>query len=153
LENDSILIVGRKGTFEGVDAIEFLSEQVEDMSKVVRVGVQRSKVVVTEQFGVMVKQINEHMWLDLWKETSFVPMSINVPKLPINYKLPMCNLTPKRSSKRFGVGLEGFRSEGICMHVEDNMNKQTSEMFPLIFELAEKMGLKNENAKNNFGPK
>ncbi len=150
LENDSILIVGRKGTFEGVDAIEFLFEQVEDMSKVVGVGLQRSKVVVTQQFGVMVIQISEHMWLDLWKETSFVPMNINVPKLPINYKLPMCNLTPEESSKRFGVGLEGFKSEGICMYVEDNMSKQTSEMFPLIFELAEKMGLKSENAKPSW---
>ncbi|CAM6034529.1 unnamed protein product, partial [Sphagnum compactum] len=150
LENDSILIVGRKGTFEGADAIEFLFGQVEDMSKVVGVGLQRSKVVVTEQFEVMVIQINEHMWLDLWKETSFVPMSINVPKFPINYKLPMCNLTPEESSKRFGVGLGGFRSEGLCMYVEDNMSKQTGEMFPLIFELAEKMGLKSENAKPSW---
>ncbi|CAK9205179.1 unnamed protein product, partial [Sphagnum troendelagicum] len=150
LENDSILIVGRKGTFEGADAIEILFEQVEDMSKVVGVGLQKSKVVVTEQFGVMVIQITEHMWLDLWKETSFVPMSINVPKLPINYKLPMCNLTPEESSKRFGVGLGGFRSEGLCMYVEDNMSKQTGEMFPLIFELAEKMGLESENAKPSW---
>jgi hypothetical protein len=133
LENDSILIMGRKGTFEGADAIEFLFEQVEDMSKVVGVGLQRSKVVVTEKFGMMVIEISERMWLDLWKETSFVQMSINVPKLPINYKLPMCNLTPEESSKRFGVGLGGFRSEGLYMYVEDNMNKQTGEMFPLIF--------------------
>jgi len=150
LENDSILIVGRKGTFEGADAIEFLFEQVEDMSKVVGVGLQRSKVVVTKQFEVMVIQISEHMWLDLWKETSFVPMNINVPKLPINYKLPMCNLTPEESSQRFGVGLGGFRSEGLCMYVKDNMSKQTGEMFPLIFELAEKMGLKRENAKPSW---
>jgi len=48
LENDAILIVGRKGTFEGADAIEFNFEQVENMSKVVGVGLERSKVVVTE---------------------------------------------------------------------------------------------------------
>jgi hypothetical protein len=77
-------------------------------------------------------------------------MNINLPKLPIKYKLPMCNLTPKESSKRFGVGLGGFRSEGLCMYVEDNMSKQTGEMFPLIFELAEKMGLKSENAKPSW---
>jgi len=150
LPHDSILIMGRKGTSEGADVIEFLFEKVEDMSKVVGVGLQRSKVVVTKQFGVMVIQISEHMWSNLWKETSFVPMSINVPKLPINYKLPTCNLTPEESSKRFGVGLGGFRSEGLCMYVEDNMNKQTGEMFPLIFELAEKMGLKSENAKPSW---
>jgi len=150
LENDSILIMGRKETFEGVDSIEFLFEQVEDMSKVVGVGLQRSKVVVTKQFGVMVIQISEHMWLDLWKETSFVPMSIDVPKLPINYTLPMCNLTPEESSKRFGVGLGGLKSKGLCVYVEDNMSKQTGEMFPLIFKLAEKMGLKSENAKPSW---
>ncbi len=76
LENDSILFVGRKGTFEGADAIEFLFEDAEDMSKVVGIGLQRSKVVVTEQFEVIVIQISEHMWLDLRKETSFIPMSI-----------------------------------------------------------------------------
>ncbi len=139
--------MGRKGTFEGANAIEFLFEQVENMSKVVGVGIQRSKVMVIEQFEVMVIQISEHMWSDLWKERNFVPMSINVPKLLINYKLLMCNLTPEESSKRFGVGLGGFESEGLCMYVEDNMSKQTGEMFPLIFELAEKMGLKSENAK------
>jgi hypothetical protein len=36
------------------------------------------------------------------------------------------------------------------MYVEDNMSKQTGEMFPLIFELAENMGLRSENAKPSW---
>jgi hypothetical protein len=59
----------------------------------------------------------------------------------------MCNLTPEKSSERFGVGLLGSRLEISCMYVEDDQ-KQIGEMFPFIFELAEKMGL-SENAKDS----
>jgi hypothetical protein len=100
MENNSILTMGRKGKFEGADSIEFLFKQAEDMSKVVGVGLEWSKVVMTKQFGVVVKHIGEHMWSDLWKKTSFSPMRIPIPKPPT--KLSMCNLTPKQSSKRFG---------------------------------------------------
>jgi hypothetical protein len=140
-----ILTMGRKGNFEGADSIEFLFKQAEDMSKVVGVGLQWSKVVVTKQFGVVVQHIGEHSWSDLWKETSFSPMRIPIPKPPS--ELSMCNLTPEQSSKRFGVGLVGSRRENNRVYVEDNQN-QTGEMFPFIFEFAEKMGL-SENAKDS----
>jgi hypothetical protein len=142
-----ILTKGRKGKFEGVDSIEFLFKQAEDMSKVVGVGLQWSKVVVTKQFGVVVKHIGEHSWSNLWKETSFSPMRIPIPKPPP--KLSMCNLTPEQSSKSFGVGLVGSRLENNLMYVEDNQN-QTGEMFPFIFELAEKMGLSENANDSNF---
>ncbi len=60
-----------KGKFEGADSKEFLLKQAEDMSKVVGVGLEWSKVVVTKQFGVVVKHIGEHLWSDLWKEQVF----------------------------------------------------------------------------------
>jgi hypothetical protein len=142
-----ILTMGRKGKFEGVDSIEFLFKQAEDMSKVVGVGLQWSKVVVTKQFGVVVKHIGEHSWSDLWKETSFSPMRIPIPKPPP--KLSMCNLTPEQSSKSFGVGLVGSRLENNRVYVEDNQN-QTGEMFPFIFELVEKMGLSKNAKGSNF---
>ncbi len=41
----------------------------------------------------------------------------------------------------------GSRLENSCVYMEDNQ-KQTGEMFPFIFELAEMMGL-CENAKNS----
>ncbi len=100
---------------------------------------------MTKQFGVVVQHIGEQSWSDLWKETNFSPMRIPIPKP--SSKLPMCNLTPEQSSKRFGVGLVGFRLENNRVYVEDNQN-HTSEMFPFIFELAEKMGL-SENAKDS----
>ncbi len=140
-----ILTKGRKGKFEGADSIEFLFEQAEDMSKVVGVGLHWSKVVVTKQFGVVVKHIGEHSWFDLWTETSFSPMRIPIRKPPT--KLSKCNLTAEESSKRFGVGLVGSRLENNHVYVEGNQN-QTGEMFPFIFELAEKMGL-SENAKDS----
>ncbi len=93
----------------------------------------------------MVKHIGEHLWSDLWKETSFSPMRIPIPKPPP--KLLLQNLTPEKSSKKFGVGLVGSRLENNHVYVEDNQN-QTGEMFPFIFELAEKMGL-SENAKDS----
>jgi len=58
----------------------------------------------------------------------------------------MHNLTPEKSSKRYGVGLVRSRLESSCVYVEDNQ-KQTGEMFPFIFQLAEMMGL-SENAKD-----
>jgi len=140
-----ILTTGRKGKFEGADSIEFLFEQTADMSKVVGVGLPWSKVVVTKEFGVVIKHIGEHSWFDLWKETSFSPMRIPIPKPPS--ELSMCNLTPEQSSKSFGVGLVGSRLENNCVYVEDNQN-QTGEMCPFIFELAEKMGF-NKNAKDS----
>jgi hypothetical protein len=65
MENGSIFTMGRKGKFEGADWIEYLFKQAKDMSKVVGVGLQWSKVVVTKQFGVVVKHIGEHLvvWL------------------------------------------------------------------------------------------
>jgi hypothetical protein len=145
MENDSIFIKGRKGKFEGVDSIEFLFTHPKDMSKVVGVGLQWSKVVVTNQFGVVVKHIGEHLWSNLWEETSFSRMRIPIPKPPP--KLSMCNLTPEQSFKSFGAGLVGLRLENSSVYVEDNQ-KQTSEMFPFIFELVEMMGL-SENAKDS----
>ncbi|KAH8973309.1 hypothetical protein BDL97_01G039300 [Sphagnum fallax] len=147
MKNDSIFTMGRKGKFEGADSIEFLFKQAEDMSKVVGVGLQWSKVVVTKQFGVVVQHIGEHFWSDLWKETSFSPMRIPIPKPPT--KLSMFNLTPETSSKRFGVGLVGSKLENNRVYVEDNQN-QTGEMFPFIFELAEKMGLSKNAKDSNF---
>jgi hypothetical protein len=102
---------------------------------------------VTKQFGVVVKYIGVYAWINLWKETSFSPMRLPIPKPPTNYELSMCNLTPKESSKRFGVGLMGSRPESRCIYVEDD-KKQTGEMFPFIFELAKKMRL-SENAKDS----
>jgi len=140
-----ILAMGRKGKFQGVDSIEFLFKEAVDMSKVVGVGLPWSKVVVTKQFGVVVQPISENSWYDLRKETSFSLLRIPILKPPP--KLSICNLTTEQSSKSFGVGLVGSKPENNCVYVEGNQN-QTGEMFPFIFELAEKMGL-SENAKDS----
>ncbi len=142
-----ILAMGRQGKFEGVDSVEFLFINAEDMSKVVGVGLQGSKVVVTKQFGVVVEHIGDHSWSDLWNETSFSPRRIPILKPPP--KLSICNLTAEQSSKSFGVGLVGSKLENSCVYVEDNQ-KQTDEMFPFIFELAEKMGLSENVKDSNF---
>jgi hypothetical protein len=124
MENNSILTMGRKGKFEGADSIEFLFKQAEDMSKVV---------------GVVVKYIGEHLYSDLWMETSFSPMRIPISKPPT--KLSMCNLTPEQSSKRFGVGLMGSRLESHCMYVVDNKKNRPVKCFHLYLSLLKRWGL------------
>ncbi len=93
----------------------------------------------------MIKHIGEHLWFDLWKEIKFSPMSICSRKPPS--ELSTCNLTLEQSSKFFGVGLVRSRLKNNRVYVKDNQN-QIGEMFPFIFELAEKMGL-NENANDS----
>ncbi len=60
MEKESILTMGKKGKFEGANSIEFLFKRLEDMSKVVGVGLEWSKVVVTKQFGVVVNLVCTH---------------------------------------------------------------------------------------------
>jgi hypothetical protein len=108
LENDSILIVGRKGTYEGADAIEFLFEQVEDMSKVVGVGLQRSKVVVTEQFGLMVIQISEHV-VGLVEGNKFCTNEHQCSKAPNQLQIANVQFDTRRVIKKIWSWVGGIQ--------------------------------------------
>ncbi|CAK9238604.1 unnamed protein product [Sphagnum troendelagicum] len=135
LGKTSILCVGGKA-MEG-DSGEFLFMDVGDMAKVVGVGLDWAKVVVTKEFGVDVIQEDEGEWTKLWCLEHFVPRIITIPS-------PKQELmTHPNSTKTDGVELEANLGR---VYVEDDKEKIAHACFPQVFELAEHIGLGRKNA-------
>jgi hypothetical protein len=135
LGKTSIVCVGGKA-MEG-DLGEFLFMDVGDMAKVVGVGLDWAKVVVTKEFVVNVMQEDEGVWTKLWCLEHFVPRIITIP----NPKQEL--VTHPNSAKTDGVELEANLGR---VYVEDDKEKNAHECFPLILELAEHIGLGRKNA-------
>jgi hypothetical protein len=135
LGKTSIVCVGGKA-MEG-DSVEFLFMHVGDMAKVVGVGLDWAKVVVNKEFGVNVVQKDEGIWTKLWCLEHFVPRIITIP----NPKQEL--MTHPNSAKTDGVELEANLGR---VYVEDEKEENVHACFPLIFELAEHIGLRRENA-------
>jgi hypothetical protein len=151
LEGASILIVGRKD-MQG-DFVEFQFLSPESMARVVGVGLQWSRVVVTRQSDVIVTYVGNKAWLDFWKEAKqnkdskmFTLLRGPIPRVSTKLEA-VGDLTAKESSRRFGVGVEEFKSEIHNVYVKD-YTKQNA-MLPLIFELTKHMGVSGENARNS----
>jgi len=135
LGKTSIVCVGGKA-MEG-DSGEFLFMDVGDMAKVVGVGLDWAKVVVTKEFVVNVIQEDEGAWTKLWCLEHFVPRIITIP----NPKQKL--MTRPNSAKTDGVDLEANLG---CVYVEDDTEENAHACFPLVFELAEHIGLGRKNA-------
>jgi hypothetical protein len=135
LGKTSIVCVGGKA-MEG-DSGEFLFMDVGDMAKVVGVGLDWAKVVVTKEFVVNVIQEDEGAWTKLWCLEHFVPRIITIP----NPKQKL--MTRPNSAKTDGVDLEANLG---CVYVEDDKEENAHACFPLVFELAEHIGLGRKNA-------
>ncbi len=135
LGKTSIVCVGGKA-MEG-DSGEFLFMDVGDMAKVVGVGLDWAKVVVTKEFVVNVMQEDEGVWTKLWCLEHFVPRIITIP----NPKQEL--VTHPNSAKTDGVELEANLGR---VYVEDDKEENAHACFPLIFELAEYIGLGRKNA-------
>ncbi len=135
LGKTSIVCVGGKA-MEG-DSGEFLFMNVGDMAKVVGVGLDWAKVVVTKEFGVNVIQEDEGEWTKLWCSKHFVPRIITIP----NPKQEL--VTHPNSAKTDGVELEANLGR---VYVEDDKEENAHACFPLVFELAEYIGLGRKNA-------
>ncbi|KAH8952745.1 hypothetical protein BDL97_09G100400 [Sphagnum fallax] len=135
LGETSIVCVGGKA-MKG-DLVEFLFMDVGDMAKVVGVGLDWAKVVVTKEFVVNVIQEDEGMWTKLWCSEHFVPRIITIP----NPKQEL--MTHPNSAKIDGVELEANLG---CVYVEDDKEENAHACFPLIFELVEHIGLGRKNA-------
>ncbi|KAH8952741.1 hypothetical protein BDL97_09G100200 [Sphagnum fallax] len=135
LGKSSIVCVGGKA-MEG-DSGEFLFMDVGDMAKVVGVGLDWAKVVITKEFGVDVIQEDEGEWTKLWCLEHFVPRIITIPS-------PKQELvTHPNSTKTNGVELEANLGR---VYVEDDKGKIAHACFPLVFELAKHIGLGTKNA-------
>jgi hypothetical protein len=135
LGKTSIVCVGGKA-MEG-DSGEFLFMHVGDMAKVVGVGLDWAKVVITKEFGVNVIQEDEGIWTKLWCLKHFVPRIITIPNPKQEF------VTHPNSTKTDGVELEANLG---CVYVEDDKEENVHACFPLIFQLAEHIGLGRENA-------
>jgi len=110
---------------------------VGDMAKVVGVGLDWAKVVITKEFGVDVIQEDEGEWKKLWCLEHFVPRIITIPS-------PKQELvTHPNSTKTDGVELEANVGR---VYVEDDKEKIAHACFPLVFELAKHIGLGTKNA-------
>jgi hypothetical protein len=135
LGKTSIVCVGGKA-MEG-DLGEFLFMHVGDMAKVVGVGLNWAKVVVTKEFGVNVIQEDESIWTKLWCLKHFVPRIITI----LNPKQKL--VAHPNSAKTNGVELETNHG---CVYVEDDKEENAHACFPLVFQLAEHIGLGRKNA-------
>jgi hypothetical protein len=135
LGKTSIVCVGGKA-MEG-DSMEFLFMDAGDMAKVAGVGLDWAKVVVTKEFGVNVVQEDEGTWKDLWCLEHFVPRIITIPNLKQEL------MTHPNSTKTDGVELEAKLGR---VYLEDEKEENVHACFPLVFELAEHIGLGRENA-------
>jgi hypothetical protein len=135
LGETSIVCVGGKA-MKG-DLVEFLFMDVGDMAKVVGVGLDWAKVVVTKEFDVNVMQEDEGAWTKLWCSKHFVPRIMTIP----NPKQEL--VTHPNLAKIDGVELEANLG---CVYVEDDKEENVHACFPLIFELVEHIGLGRKNA-------
>jgi hypothetical protein len=111
------------------------------MSKVVGVGLDWGEVLVTESGDVMVFQMGQKAWQDVWENVAkpYVLMDIELPSIKEKGHSPY-SMTAKDSSKRFGIGMCNPNG-GVHMYVEDK--KQEAIFYPIIWELVRYMALNN----------
>jgi hypothetical protein len=139
-----IVFMGKKA-MKGDPCVEFLYPDAKDMARVVGIGINRAKVVVTNHFDVKVIEVeDENIWTNLWNSENFVPMAIFLPNSPTEREcIAQSNLILENPSKSLGVGLIG--NDGT-VHVEGSNTLQGNQhISPLILDLAEHMGLIREN--------
>jgi len=146
-----IKVVGRQN--KTADAYEFLFESAKCMSKVVGVGLEWAKVVVSMEFGsVQVWSISETAWQDSWKqvEEDVVVLSIDLATVRKEGR-NIYTLTAEEASKKFGVGVcpqgpDHNQAGGNAFFFEEK--QKDVAFYPLIWELAHYMAW---NCKQHAG--
>jgi Leucine-rich repeat (LRR) protein len=148
---NSIKVVGRQN--KTTNAYEFFFQSAECMSKVVGVGLEWAKVVVSMEFGnVEVWSINETTWQDSWHqvEEDVVVLSIDLANIRKEGR-NIYNLTAEEASKKFGVGVHpqgpDYYHAGINAFFVEEKRKDVA-FYPLIWELAHYMAW---NCKQHAG--
>ncbi|CAK9267674.1 unnamed protein product [Sphagnum jensenii] len=156
---NSIKVLGRQD--KTADAYEFFFESAKCMSKVVGVGLEWAKVVVSMEFGnVNVVSISETAWQNSWNEVEkdVVVLSIDLTNTRKEGR-NIYNLTADEASKKFGVGVHpqgpDYNHGGVnAFFVEEKRNDVA--FYPLIWELAHYMAWNckqhaGSESKNNGG--
>jgi hypothetical protein len=139
---NSIKVVGRQD--KTADAYEFFFKSVKCMSKVVGVGLEWAKVVVSMEFGsVNLVSISEIAWQNSWNEMEedVVVLSIDLANTRKEGR-NIYSLTAKEASRKFGVGVhpQGPHHEhgGANAFFVKEKRKDVA-FYPLIWELAHYM--------------
>jgi Leucine-rich repeat (LRR) protein len=156
---NSIKVVGRQD--KTADAYEFFFQSAECMSKVVGVGLEWAKVVVSMECGsVKVLFVNETAWQDSWHqvEKDVVVLSIDLANIRKEGR-NIYNLTTEEASKKFGVGVHpqglDYNHGGVNAFFVEEKRKDVA-FYPLIWELAHYMAWNckqhaGSESKNNGG--
>jgi hypothetical protein len=136
-------VVGRQD--KTADAYEFFFKSAKCMSKVVGVGLEWAKVVVSMEFGsVNVVSISETAWQNSWNEVEedVVVLSIDLANTRKEGR-KLYLLTAEEASRKFGVGVHGGAN---AFFVEEE--RKDVAFYPFIWELAHYMAW---NCKQHAG--
>jgi hypothetical protein len=136
---DSIFVAAR----EVVQCVEFLFSDAQCMSRMVAVGLERAKVLVTSGYEVEVMQLSENNWKRSWEEVfsqvkdseSFELVAIKMPKLHGDHVKSM-SLPAEDISRKFGVSLKDFpKTHVITLNCKE---EQSGQFFPVVWKVVDR---------------
>jgi hypothetical protein len=135
---DSIFVAAR----EVVQGVEFLFSDAQCMSRMVGVGLERAKVLVTSGYEVGVMQLSENIWKRSWEKVfsqvkdseSSELVAIKMPKLQGDHVQSM-SLPAEDISRKFGVSLKDFpETHVITLNCKE---EQSGQFFPLVWKVVD----------------
>ncbi len=148
-----VLVAGRE-TPLGASALEFLFLDATSMSRVVGVGMDYSKVLLTSSSEADVILCGEEAWKELWAEalneqSSFKIMAVKLAQQQaIDTVSRDVVMSENEMAMKFGVGLKGMNSSGVVSYVSNTHQKPGDEngahMEPLLLEIAQHMMMKKK---------
>ncbi len=135
---DTIFVAAR----EVVQGVEFLFSDAQCMSRMVGVGLERAKVLVTSGYEVGVIQLSKIDWKISWEKVfsqvkdseSSELVAIKMPKLQGEHIKSM-SLPAEDISRKFGVGLKDIpETHVITLNCKE---EQSGEFFPLVWKVVD----------------
>ncbi len=149
-----VLVAGREASL-GASALEFLFLDGTSMSRVVGVGMDYSKVLLTSSSEAEVILCGQEAWKELWAEalneqSSFKVMAVKLAQQQqaIDTVSRDVVMSEKEMAMKFGVGLKGMNSSGVVSYVSNTHQKPGDEngaqMEPLLLEIAQHMMMKKK---------
>jgi hypothetical protein len=149
-----VLVAGREAPL-GASALEFLFLDATSMSRVVGVGMDYSKVLLTSSSEAEVILCGEEAWKELWAEalneqSSFKIMAVKLAQQQqaIDTVSRDVVMSENEMAMKFGVGLKGMNSSGVVSYVSNTHQKPGDEngahMEPLLLEIAQHMMMKKK---------
>ncbi|KAH8949237.1 hypothetical protein BDL97_10G021400 [Sphagnum fallax] len=135
---DSIFVAAR----EVVQGVEFLFSDAQCMSRMVGVGLERAKVLVTSGYEVEVMQLSESNSKRSWEKVfsqvkdseSFELVAIKMPKLQGDH-VKSTSLPAEDISRKFGVSLKDFpETHVITLNCKE---EQSGHFFPVVWNVVD----------------